>query len=305
VTVCIAARAGPFVFGASDRMLTSGDVQFEPTAAAKTLAVTNSIFAMTAGDSGLQAQIMTLVLGEVQTRIQQNAAEWWLVRDITDLYIKYYNEIRKKRAADAILSPLYLDANSFITNQNMMNDRLLNDTAKELLNFRMSSVSIIFAGHDPIGPHIYVVHESDTNSLEANCLDGVGFVAIGSGGRHASSQFMFARHAWDAPMADTLFLTYYAKRKSEVAPGVGNGTDMVMSGPALASLINIAPAAIKKLEFEYQRVIKSEGRAFTRGKEGIKHYVEDLERQAKAAAPQQQASPKDSGESPSADQSKV
>jgi hypothetical protein len=207
VTVCIAARAGQFVFGTTDRMLTAGDVQFEPPAAAKTLLVSNSIFVMTAGDSGFQGQILTLVLKEVGERILQNPAEWWLVRDVADVYIKYYNQIRKKRAADALLNPLYLDEHSFIANQNLINDRLLNDTARELLNFRMPSVSAIFAGHDPVGPHIYVVSESDANSLEANCLDGIGFAAIGSGGRHASSQIMFARHAWNAPMAETLFLT--------------------------------------------------------------------------------------------------
>ena len=222
VTVCIAARAEHYLYGVTDRMLTAGDVQFEPTAAPKALAVSNSIFLMTAGDSGLQGQILTLVLKEVSERIQSNPAEWWLVRDVADLYIKYYNQIRKKRAEDAVLAPLYLDNNTFIANQNLMNDRLLNDTAKELLNFRMPSVSVICAGHDPIGPHIYLVTEGDANSLEANCLDGVGFAAIGSGGRHGSSQFMFARHAWNAHQWPKLFFwptTPRRNRKRHPASG--------------------------------------------------------------------------------------
>ena len=37
LTVCIAARAGNVVVAASDRMLTAGDVQFEPTAARRLL----------------------------------------------------------------------------------------------------------------------------------------------------------------------------------------------------------------------------------------------------------------------------
>ena len=57
VTVCIAARAETLIVGTSDRMLTSGDVQFEPSAGMKLIPLTNSLFMMTAGDAGLQAQI--------------------------------------------------------------------------------------------------------------------------------------------------------------------------------------------------------------------------------------------------------
>jgi hypothetical protein len=151
-------------------MLTSGDVQFEPTAAAKILALSNSMFLMTAGDAGLQAEICSHVLIEVAERIRQEPGKWWFVRDVADLYIEHYNRIQ--------LAPLYLDPSSFIANQHSMNERLVNDTARELLNFQMPSISTIFAGHDPAGPHIYLVSESGANSLEANCLDGVGFAAI-------------------------------------------------------------------------------------------------------------------------------
>jgi hypothetical protein len=270
-------------------MLTSGDVQFEPTAAAKILALSNSMFLMTAGDAGLQAEICSHVLIEVAERIRQEPGKWWFVRDVADLYIEHYNRIQ--------LAPLYLDPSSFIANQHSMNERLVNDTARELLNFQMPSISTIFAGHDPAGPHIYLVSESGANSLEANCLDGVGFAAIGSGARHASSQIMVARHAWNAPMAETLFLTYYSKKKSEVAPGVGRGTDMVMSGPTTASLVGIRVEAIQRLEIEYQRVAQQETRAFSKAKGSIQRYVEDLQKQAQGLAEQQeQTPPKASGE---------
>jgi hypothetical protein len=253
VTVCIAARAGAVIFGATDRMLSSGDVQFEPTGGTKRIVLSSAIFAMIAGDAGLQDQIMAAMLGDVNARIASEPTNWWAVRDVADLYIKHYNIIRKKKAEDAILSPLYLDQDSFVSNQNVMNDRLVNDLSKELLNFAMPGVSAIFAGHDTTGPHIYLIQENYANSLESNLMDSVGFAAIGIGARHASSQFMFARHAWSASMPDTLFLTYCAKRKSEVAPGVGNGTDMVMGGPKLGTLILIDDSVINTLEGEYKK----------------------------------------------------
>jgi predicted RNase H-like HicB family nuclease len=80
---------------------------------------------------------------------------------------------------------------------------------------------------------------------------------------------------------------------------------MVMSGPATGSVIILGAPAIERLENEYQRVIRSENKAFSRGKEAIRQYVEDLERQAQAAPAQQEPPKKDTGEPPSSDRSTI
>ena len=293
MTVCIAARAQNVIVAASDRMLTSGDVQFEPSAGTKIVSLTNSIFTMTSGDAALQAEISGMVAREIAERVAQEPANWWKVSEVAGLYVKYYNFVRNNRAENAILSPLNLNINSFIANQRTMSDQLVNDLAKELLNFDIPDVSAIFAGLDLYGAHIYVVYNN-----EANCEANVGFAAIGIGGRHASSQFMFAGHAWNSPFPDTLLLTHFAKKKAEAAPGVGRGTEMVTVGPNLGSLITIGEPALNKLDAEYQKVMKSEGTAFTRARRAIRTYVEELTKQAEAtaataaASPDKQTSPK-------------
>jgi hypothetical protein len=290
VTVCIAALARNIVVGASDRMLTSVDIQFEPSSGRKTYWLTSSMFMMTAGDASLQAEIALMVIQEMMDRISKEPNNWWKVSEAADLYVKYYNFIRNKRAENAVLSPLNLNGQSFLANQGTMSGELVERLARELLNFEMPNVSTIFAGVDPTGCHIYTVHNN-----EANCEDSVGFAAIGIGSRHASSQFMFARHAWNAPFPETLMLTYYAKRKAEVAPGVGLGTDMIMVGPILGSLIPIGDHVIKKLDEEYARIIRSETSAFTRAKGKMRTYVEELTKKAQAtgeAAAEKQAPPK-------------
>lgn len=77
MTVCIAAifeeRA---VVGASDRLLTAGDVQFEPDMS-KVKKLTNSILAMTAGDAWLQAEIIDHVKRAVGFAVA-GAPEVWL-----------------------------------------------------------------------------------------------------------------------------------------------------------------------------------------------------------------------------------
>jgi len=284
-------------------MLTAGDVQFEPSSGTKTFALSGSMFVLAAGDAALQAEITMMAAREISARIAKEPHDWWKVREAAELYVKYYNIIKNKRAENAVLAPLNLDLSSFLGNQQTMDNRLVSDLAKELLNFEIPSVSAIFAGLDPDGSHIYTVHDN-----EVNCVDTVGFAAIGIGSRHASSQFMFARHAWDAPFPETLMLTYYAKRKAEVAPGVGTGTDMVIVGPTVNSLIKVAEPVIKKLDEEYHKIIRAETSAFRRARGEMNAYVEEITKQAAAAgaaAPTEQTPPKTDGGATSADQSKL
>src|SRR5277367_6736484 len=88
VTVCIAAICqGSVVFGASDRMLTSGDgeIEFEP-AFPKSFSLTNSIVAMTAGDSALQAEMLQDLAPFINERINAEPTVWLKVKDVAELY---------------------------------------------------------------------------------------------------------------------------------------------------------------------------------------------------------------------------
>jgi hypothetical protein len=278
VTVCIVARAGNQIVGATDRMLTAADIQFEPTAGSKLFALTNSIFLMTSGEAALQAEICGRTIAEVNARISVEPQNWWLVADVADAYVKHYNAIKQKRAERQILATLNLDGDSFIAQQQLMSEKLVSDIARELMNFEMPGVSTLIAGIDPRGAHIYQIHGN-----EPNCLDTVGFAAIGSEGRHATSQFMLARHAWNADFADTLMLTYLAKRRSEVAPGVGTGTDMMMVGPALGSILQIGDHVIARLGEEYDKIARAEAKAFERSKEHTRAYVQEISAKSAAA----------------------
>jgi hypothetical protein len=70
MTVCVAAMCdGYTILGASDRMLTAGDVQFEPQQS-KLWAITSSIVAMVAGDSAFQTEILQDVEAIARKRIE-------------------------------------------------------------------------------------------------------------------------------------------------------------------------------------------------------------------------------------------
>jgi hypothetical protein len=160
-----------------------------------------------------------------------------------------------------------------------MDPELVNQISQDLINFEIPDVSVIIMGIDKIGdnilPHIYTINDNDIR-----CDDLIGFSAIGSGARHAESQFMLDRHAWNREVAETLLLTYSAKKASEIAPGVGAESDMFMIGPGLGQLVVIRDEAMTKLKNEYEKLKKKTLRAQNATKAEMKRYVDELGEQA-------------------------
>lgn len=296
MTVCVAAicESGT-ILTASDRMITSQDVQFEPEYQ-KWVGLTNSIVAMVAGDSILQTEIIRLLLPEIGRRITANPAEWLNVRDAAILYTNYYNEIRQRRVETNILAPLFLDRQIFISRQQEMLPEFVREIGATLLSFEMPEIWTIIAGVDTSGPHIYVIRNADIY-----CYDAIGFAAIGIGQGHANSQFMLARHTTIRPLPQTLLLTYTAKKRAEVAPGVGTDTDMNMVGPQLGSLTPIGQHVQQELEKEYQKIRDGENRLTTEAEERIVRYVEELTEAAIAQAQTASPSPEPPEESDAGD----
>jgi hypothetical protein len=274
VTVCIAARSFSSVFLVSDRMITAGDIQFEPPVE-KIIFLTSSIAVMASGDSAFHTEVMKDVMKEVTDRVKSDPNSWVLVKDAVDLYIKYSNIAKLKRSEAAILAPLGLDCRSFIDNQKIMDKGLVESISRDMINFEIPDVTVIIAGLDMFmgqtNTHIYSI-----NNNYISCDDIIGFRAIGSGARHAESHFMLARHAWNAHTHAALLLAYRAKKDSEVAPGVGAETDMFMIGPAVGQSSRMRPEIIEKLDREYRRMKRRHTNLQNDANEELKRYVDNL-----------------------------
>jgi hypothetical protein len=295
VTVCVAAMfGGNAIIGASDRMLTSGDIQFEPQQQ-KIINLTSSIAIMVAGDSSMQAEIIQNVQADVSKRIEAEPQNWWNVKDVAELYSYYYDIARFTRAEKQILTPLGLNGNTFISRQKEMDTELIRQLSTELKYFVPPSIAAIFAGVDNSGAHIYL-----SNNGNLTCQDLVGFAAIGIGSWHANSQMMFAGHTKWKPLPETLLLVYSAKKRAEVAPGVGEATDMFMVGAQLGSYFVIHDDVLKELKKIYIDEQARERRAANKANESVTRY---LDRKAKATASTEQAtvSPDSGGETPSSE----
>jgi hypothetical protein len=101
-------------------------------------------------------------------------------------------------------------------------------------------------------------------------------------------------------MPETFLLIYTAKKRSEVAPGVGKETDMFTMGPTLGSfafLKDIQDLDIGKLEKTYQSILNKERKIQEFAKTQIKEYVGEILKK-RAEANQQAVEKTDSAGAP-------
>jgi hypothetical protein len=250
-------------------MLTAGDIQYEPQSQ-KMFEVTNSILSMMSGDAVFFMEIYDSVYAYVRG-LQSDAQDALTTREVVQLFIRKRNEAKIRRSEAQILGPLGLSMSDFIANQGKLSPKLGSDLATELINFEVPGIDVILAGADPDGSsQIYVINDGDYS-----CCNAIGFASVGSGSRHAESQFMMARHAWNSPLSDSLFLTYVAKRRAEVAPGVGAATDLLMIQPG-SGIVSLNTDLIAKLENEYGLLREREESQIRSAIEEMARYVDKL-----------------------------
>ena len=287
MTVCIAAictwGTGKMIIGASDRMLTAGDIEFEPPQnKIIPLTITGHALALTAGDTAAQTEICLKTMEELRKCTVTD------VDDIAEAYARQFGNYRQRQAERAILAPLGLDTESFLVRQREMLPQLVDRITTEL-QCREVEAQTIITGIDarPGGAHIYVVRDDGTLS----CNDNVGFAAIGYGEWHAASQFMFSRYTreWTFPRAS--MLTYSAKKRAEVAQGVGKETDMFWIGPGFGRFTPFSAGLLDELERMYQETWRKERDITETALEGFEQYVRSVveKEQASSQAAQEEA----------------
>jgi hypothetical protein len=266
MTVCIAAITNDGnIVCAADKMLSTGNAlsSFEPKMSKKVIMISPCIAAMCAGDMALQAQILTR-LGTTKEIAEKHGGKL-NVRDIVEEFELVYDQILKERIRHDILAKYDLDQNTFVSNQSQMSDDFIRQITHEINNYRLSEAGIetIIAGIDTstggVNPHIYSIKKSPYGN-SVRCYDAEGYTTIGVGATHADMQFMrsgFHRH-FSIPKA--MFLTFMAKKRAEIALGVGKETDMFLLGPTLAVgiTLNDILSNYEKLDEMYAGIVSKE-----------------------------------------------
>jgi hypothetical protein len=267
-------------------MISSGDVEYQPNVTDETMRagvplkayrLTSSILMLTAGDAADNSEIFQRLFHIIGARIVQEPHNWWNVGDVAQLYVESYDQIRARRAASAALRPLGLNPNSFIERQSEMADSFIKRISDDLTTYTMPKVEAIICGIDRTGCHLYRINNfTDLGDCIASCEDTIGFAAIGSGAHHAESQLMAAGHHRASAIPETIFLIYLAKKRAEIAPGVGPDTDMWTMGPQLGSLQPMLRDVINNLDGIYERHLDAERAAMTAARQQAEEYVSSL-----------------------------
>lgn len=243
MTVCIATicNNGRTILGASDRMVSDSMTRSTPFQAKIHRFNYNdrdTVVMMVAGNVPLQDEILELVRAKGMRR---NAPERLTVRESLDMYCETFQDIFLRKAETSVLIPQGLTRETYITRQR---DGSLHQTTIEYLtqalaefhkNFKEDEdniVEAIIAGFDDEGAHLYALKYDDFE-----CYTNTGYVAIGIGGWHATSQFMAANYSREWHYADATFLLYKAKKRSEIAEGISQETDLFALFPKVDDTI--------------------------------------------------------------------
>jgi hypothetical protein len=205
---------------ASDRLLTVGDVQYEP-AKQKVFYLPKGLIVV-ADEMELHSQALKELLKGVSGDFRRPADE------IATRYAHAMQGIRVRQAEIEILVPLGMNTDTFASQQQDLSPLFVERTEK-----RMQAYS-----GDVVGEALVIAAEADGVSLyycnsagQISCLDDIGFGTIGLGGWHAKSRLMESAYTSDQTIfAAALAATYSAKKSAELAPGVGKKTDLHLVG---------------------------------------------------------------------------
>jgi 20S proteasome alpha/beta subunit len=230
VTVCVATlfqwnysakgeapNHGVCALVASDRMITAGDVEYEPQQL-KVAYVSPKAILVIAGQYPTHTQAIKQLTRQLRERPESSPEM------IATLYGKAIQKIRMQLAEDIYLAPFGMNTDTFIAQQRDMSEAFVDTITRQLQEFGGPDTEALVVGTVEDRAEIWSIDSRGT----ARCFDDVGFHAIGIGAGHASLSLMQAGYTNAWLFANSLAATYSAKKVSETAPGVGTNTDIHM-----------------------------------------------------------------------------
>lgn len=216
MTICIVGLCdnGHQAVAVSDRMITGGDVEFEQEASSKIAELTSNCIALTSGSALAHTDLFDATLAELTGKPKPS------IHEVVDVLKSRYADLRLKRAEEQFFKPLGLTISEFLKNQQSLPSTMvarLGRSLEEATYGGRGGLQILLAGVDSAGAHMHYI----TDPGASECFDALGFCAIGSGERHAESRLIAMDYNPNWPLKRAVYALYDAKKKAEVAPGVG------------------------------------------------------------------------------------
>ena len=205
------------VIVASDRMITHRNVrEYELADQTKTFELTPKIMVLIAGHTEAMLEICRA------TWLRQSKAPTTRVADAVEVFAEEFRKYRLTRNERRVLAPYGLTMAEYLQKQRDLAPDVRDEIEGALRGYDSDvGADAIIAGVDDRGAHVYIVSDPG----EVYPQNAAGYAAIGIGAEHAESVFMAAQYTPKRFWAEALILTYQAKKRAQVAPGVGNVTD--------------------------------------------------------------------------------
>lgn len=224
MTVCLAAicDGGKHVVVAADRMITASypPVEFEHDSP-KLEKVGDACVALTAGDALAHVDLFRAARGTLGTVSSPS------IFQTAGVIQKAYVAERLQAVEQIILGTRGWDLNHFYTEVPRVVPAELVYAIDAQISQYDYGLEILLAGVDTEA-HIYLIR----NPGRVDCFDSLGYNAIGLGGLHALSTFISNRCSSSLGLNEAVYLVFEAKRRAEIAPGVGKELDMAIVSSA-------------------------------------------------------------------------
>ena len=213
VGVCDSKNSGTAI-AIADRMVTAGDTEFEQSAFSKVITLTANCVALSAGSALVPTELFN------STRARFTGIPAPSIFDVVQEIKRNFVRLRTIRAEEKYFRPLGLSVKRFLEDQRSLDNTLVIRLTRYLEEAGLggrAGLQILVAGIDSAGSHIHCIFDPGTSE----CFDSIGYCSIGSGERHADSALNVNGYHIALPLNKALYLMYEAKKRAEIAPGVG------------------------------------------------------------------------------------
>ena len=202
----------------SDRMLTSFDqtLAFEHDEP-KIVQLFDNCVTVTAGQATLHQPIFQAVCSEIRESKPR-------ISDVAKKIKNKYQESRRRFMNDFIFSRRGLTIEQFYQSQNSLDEGTIIELNTEMDEFDLELVIIVLGVDENSVAHIYSINNPGFSVPH----DPLGFCSIGTGIRHADPIFAYRRFTPSFPLKRAIYVAYEAKKKAELAGGVGPTTDIAI-----------------------------------------------------------------------------
>ena len=152
------------------------------------------------------------------------------ITEVAEIFREEYATVKYKMANETVIMPtigadfarfrsIGVPLSTYLEKQAGMFQNISIQCSQQSLG-----TDLLIAGLDDSGAHLFHVANPGVRAQ----LDKLGYAAIGSGGIHAMIRLSLGGQTRSRDLLDTLADVYNSKRAAEVAPGVGEATDVAV-----------------------------------------------------------------------------